>query len=129
MFTFRAEKQEKEFDYIHPRLRELFRVCVSILNARRLNVTVTSILREPGQISGESGVHATLRAIDFVTNSTPMINADIAAKINALFPRGDGKPTLMWHDVGYGAHFHLQVPWTQDFKDAAGSLDGRSKTI
>lgn len=128
-FTFRSEKQKTEFDYVHPRLRELFYVCVYILNARKLEPVMTSILRMPGQIPGESGVHATLRALDFVTSAAPTINADIAQKINALFPRADNKPTLMWHDVGYGLHFHLQVPWTTDFPDAAGTLDGRSKTV
>lgn len=128
-FTFRSDKQKDEYDYIHPRLRELFLVCVAILNARGMNPVVTSILRKPGQVPGESGVHATLRALDFVTGASPIINAELAQKINSLFPRSDGKPTLMWHDVGYGLHFHLQVPWTNNFKDADGDLAGHDKTV
>lgn len=127
-FTFKNDSLSNELDYVHPRLRELFYTCVAILNAKGLSPVVTSILRKRGEIPGESGVHSTLRAMDFVTSAKAQTNADIAQKINALFPRADGKPTLMWHDVGYGEHFHLQVPWTPNFMDANGSLDGRSKT-
>jgi len=77
---------------------------------------------------GGSGVHDThpLRAVDAGTIGISREECrHIEAEINAEFPRVDDKPTAYWHDVGQGAHMHLQKEWVfpvSEITDNAGSL-------
>lgn len=100
---------------------------------------VTSMVREKGKIAGESGVHATGRAIDLnvrhykeaAKKSAPSRNLNkyeadkLCAAINIAFKRSDQKMTAIYHDTGHGRHFHLQVPWSKTYID----LDQRETPI
>jgi hypothetical protein len=130
-FQFRNPEKAREFDYLHPHLQRLFRLICHILNDMDFDVLVTSMIRPAGTIEGESGVHAVGRAIDFVPLRTPggpnvsQVKMEaIAECINRLYPRGDKKPILMWHQVPTGGsiHFHAQVPATKDFVDLKGMI-------
>ena len=94
------------------------------------DVLVTSMLRVPNSITGESNVHATGRALDLIPLRVPggpditanKMNA-LAECLNRLYPRADKKPLCMWHNVNNsGWHVHIQVPATKDFKDLDGTI-------
>lgn len=127
MIHFRSDKQAKEYCHIHPRLKALTLDLERYLGLKGLDVYVTSILRKPGNIKGESGVHSTLRALDCIPDGKDWEVSDmkkLAKFMCQQWPREDGKPSVLWHSHrGGGWHFHLQVPWTKDFKDAAGDLE------
>lgn len=72
---------------------------------------------------GGSGVHDThpLRAVDVGTVDIPRdVCRQIEAEINNEFPRTDGFPTALWHDVGDGAHLHLQKQWEHPISEMSG---------
>ena len=49
-------------------------------------------------------------AVDFRASELTSGEIDVlCAHMNKYWPRPDGKPTLMCHDVGHGMHFHLQA--------------------
>lgn len=88
---------------------------------------VTSLLRLPGEIPGDSGVHVTGRAGDVVPKrwdrqymDLSKLGPAIEALFNVMHPRKDTKPSCLWHD-GTGWHFHLQVPFDQAFTDLKGA--------
>lgn len=131
-YTFKYPEKSREFNYLAPSLQKLFGLCCHVLNHMGYDVIVTSMVRKDQTIKGESGVHATGRALDFV----PLKRGDVKEKeadyhtkmklvaesINKMLQRADGKQLLIWHDVGHGIHFHLQVPWAKDFKDLDGTI-------
>ena len=101
------------------------------LNLKGFKVDITSMVRPAGQIPGESGVHATGRAIDCIPVETkesgPVTTremTELADIFCRLFPRDDGKTPLMWHQVagGGGYHFHIQCQATSSYRDLAGSV-------
>jgi len=118
---FRQKHLEVEFDLAHPNLRKLARELDRWLELKGLDLYVTSIFREAGTIKGESGVHATLRALDGIPdgkdwNAEEM--SDLAEFMNNSYPRKDGKPSVLWHSHrGGGLHFHLQVEWISNFNE------------
>jgi len=112
----------------------MFYLLCHILNEMGYDVIITSMVRPLKTVNGESGVHATGRAIDCI----PMKRSDVktiqtstaydqemkivADCINKMLPRKDGISTIMWHQVagGGGLHFHIQTPWSPTYKDLKG---------
>lgn len=134
-YTFRNPDKAREFNYLAPSLQKLFYLVSHVLNSMNYDVVVTSMVRLNGTIRNESGVHATGRAIDCIpVSQNPNFKekeADfhkkmqiVAQCINQMLPRQDGKECVIWHEVpgGGGLHFHIQVPWSKDYKDLAGKI-------
>jgi hypothetical protein len=128
-YSFRNPEKSAQLQLLHPKCYGIFTVCVEIINAWGYAVEITSMIRPKDTVKGESGVHATGRAIDFIpvprSKYQTMIDEEIKLLVdfvNKAFHRMDGKMTLMWHSVvgGGGKHFHLQVQATSDYKDRAG---------
>lgn len=79
-----------------------------------------TITRITDKVSGESGVHPANRAIDIRDEHggksvyTESQKDALVTFINALYPRTDGKHTLLHHAFNGGAyHFHMQIPFEQ----------------
>ena len=83
----------------------------------KLPFKITSIISDRGKVKSKSRSHETGRAIDISSRSWPDMHVhrfkylmnrwykDIAA-----ISSSDLKPrAVIYHDVGYGSHFHLQV--------------------
>lgn len=135
-YQFRNPEKSREFDYLAPSLQKMFMLLCHILNAMSYDVIITSMIRKPDTIDGESGVHATGRALDCV----PLKRSDVkqletsadydqkmkivADCINKMLPRQDERSTVIWHQFpgGGGLHFHIQVPYDSKFKDLKGSI-------
>lgn len=121
-----ADNQKREWSYLHPETRKIAVLLSQTLEAVNYGARITSMIRPKDTIPGESGVHSTGRAIDIV----PIVAGGevyrfsvyelITEYFNRLFPRIDGHETVIWHDKGSGYHFHIQVPWSQDYTDLKG---------
>lgn len=68
-------------------------------------------------VEGESGVHRDRRAFDCRDeHAGARLTTDAQAKkivdrMNAIYPRSDGKPTCLHHSFSGGPlHFHVQIP-------------------
>lgn len=127
--TFKAGLNPNEYNVLHPGLEGPLETVVFLLDRLGYDTEITSMLRMPGRIKGESNVHSTGRAIDCVPrmreNSrkpyTPNMQM-IATMVNASYKRNDQKLTCLYHDSGLGNHFHIQVMATADFKDLRGVM-------
>lgn len=129
--SFKAGVSPDEYQYLHPQAKVIVTLLQQMLAAMGLKTEVTSILRKPDTIKGESGVHATLRAVDIVPRGNTVIDAKmqtIAKCLNEIFERPDGKPAVIWH-LGTGYHFHIQVMATRGWIDAKGDLTEYLKAI
>lgn len=130
---FKEGVNPNEWDYLHPRVKVVFETLAILMMRCGLDVEITSMLRKPGTIAGESGVHATGRALDCV----PRIKSKDSSKtrldyrfmqktadfLNLVFTRSDQKNTVIWHDVGaHGWHFHLQVQAERSWRDLTGVI-------
>lgn len=120
---------QRHISYLHPKMMEgPVAMLLDLLNRVHYNVKFTSFIRPAGIIPGESGVHATGRAVDLVplSRKNQFINMKLMTMIcyiiNQAFPRTDGKQCCMWHNTGSGFHFHIQWPWDKNFKDFDGSV-------
>ena len=127
MIIFKTEKQKSEWSKVHPKVRQMINQFAQIFILMQADCEVTSLLRMPNEIAGESGVHATGRAGDIVPKAWNHQQIDMSElgplleKLsNLLNPRTDGKPSCLWHD-GTGWHFHVQTPSDQNFKDLMGA--------
>jgi len=80
------------------------------------DVIVTSVLGgEPG-VKRKSTTHEEGRAVDIsAAGLPPVMGKSVSEWINrnfstgAYFPEGDAMDACVFHDVGYGPHWHLQV--------------------
>lgn len=128
--TFKEGLNKDEYLYLHPRTKEGVELLAVMLSHMGLVPEITSILRPPGSIAGESGVHATLRACDVVGRG----NVDhkqmqvLADALNVIFARADRYPFCLYHD-GTGWHFHIQAMKTPGWIDAKGYLDEHVKLL
>jgi len=115
----------QDFFKLHPRVIEIYGFIVFYCNIHyEITPSITSMLRPKAD---DSGVHETGRALDFsefeynsggidiVKTMTKKAIKDLLSIVNDLFPREDGKETLIYHDVGRGKHFHLQVEYHQSW--------------
>jgi len=118
MITFKNAKIEREF--MANGLRSDVRVIVIALAAHiealhGIDIVVTSVDEEPG-VKRKSRAHAKGRAVDVRTKDWPKDAAASAGDwVNSRFATGayfkSGRPmrVAVYHDSGYGPHFHLQV--------------------
>lgn len=93
----------QDLEFIHPTLRSMFRD----LEQMHGEQTITSLYR-----IGDKGVHGQLplRGID-VRCRDPLNGAAIENSMNAIWqydPERPGMKCCIFHDVGQGAHIHLQ---------------------
>ena len=127
---FKEGVNPAEYEVLHPALKkplELIAVCLDHLG---YDTMITSMLRKANTIPGESNVHATGRALDCVpvARDGKRVNASksdmqrIAAQVNSSYRRRDQKLTCLFHNTGLGNHFHVQVPWSKDYKDLHGVM-------
>ena len=100
------------FGEISPKLGIVFYEFVLLMKRRGIdNLVITSIKRKK---ENDSGVHAVGRAIDISLTGVPKnIAQEVAEIINALYPYGSGKQSVILHTgVGYGGdnaeHIHIQ---------------------
>ena len=122
MIYFKTEEEQEEFWKLDTRLRLLLYMIEEYilgLNEGVDGVLVTDALRTKHEDNalGAVGIHPTGRALDFVLVDVdkkrvtkPTLVSKILSVINnhVLYNSGPYK-TLIYHDVGHGAHFHLQV--------------------
>lgn len=121
---------EREWDHLHPKVHQVAETLCYLLDRMGFDPEITSMIRPH---AGDSGVHATGRAVDIVprvrgTGKSPGIVSTmemqkIAAAINIIYKRNDQKLTCIYHNSGTGMHFHLQVAATKDWKDLAGKIE------
>lgn len=125
---FSSSKQSGEWPILHPQVRVIVQCIANIHDLLGWDTEVTSCVRLPGEIPGESGVHATGRACDCVArmrpNSCPgpiaVVAPVVASLMNFIFRRHDQFSSVLWHSVGYGFHYHAQVPYDPSYNDLAG---------
>lgn len=128
-YSFRDPEKSYQLSALHPALIRMFYLLSHFINELGFKVEITSMVRPANTIPGESGVHATGRALDFVPIETPKSGpvtvremSEIADVFNRYFPRDDKKLMFMYHavDGGNGYHFHIQIPQTKDYLDLKG---------
>ena len=100
----------------HPKLIEV----LLWLTVRYSTIIFTSTYRPKKIHATDSGIHCTipLRAFDFRSAVYPNPQ-DIADDINAHFIYDPKRPDLkvcVYHDTGFGYHFHIQVHDRTDYK-------------
>jgi len=119
---FKTERQQKEWSdpQLDPRLRAILLAMAEYIQRNYDKpMVVTSVWRtneEQKSIYGPDTTrrspHEFWRAIDI---RTWIYDHDevmgIIAFLNKWWPRKDGKPLALYHDVGRGAHLHIQVPY------------------
>jgi len=120
--TFKTYRQAQEWNDpdLDPRLRAiLLAVADHVQRNYDKPLVITSIWRSHEEQISIYGVgttkrspHQFWRAIDI---RTWIYEHDevmgIIAFLNKWWPRQDGKPLALYHDVGRGAHLHIQVPY------------------
>lgn len=130
---FKTDRARDEYANIGPALKIVCDYFVGLSHWHGITPVVTRVL-EP--IPGESGVHQAGRAVDFRNEIgvggrclyTDAEALDIVAKMNARFPRKDGRLVCIHHAFTNHAnpaagrapyHFHLQISyeWALDYME------------
>jgi len=97
----------KDSRKMHFDLRTVLFRADQILHDYDTHAIITSFMRE-------KGVHSTGRALDLRSRNLFREQCrNVEVLLNHEFPRNDRYHTCIWHDVGAGVHFHLQVPATE----------------
>ena len=116
---FKEESLRSQFEMLHP-------LCKIIANdfdfLSRFFGIEPVVTRINDKVSGESGVHKDLRAIDFrdeydkdVFLYKPSVRTLIHLVLNEKYARIDKYQTALWHSFNSGPHhFHLQVAPSAD---------------
>lgn len=107
MILFKTENLPREFEKLHAGLREKVEVLSAIAWARwRYDILVTSIARD------DTSTHSNPPPYRFIDLS--LIEGDgnelIREIMNKLYPRDDGKETVVPLNHGTAPHIHLQQP-------------------
>lgn len=119
MIYYASDKLESDYLEVDSRLRIIMPFIASkILADRNMNVIITSAIRtaEQDRALKASGVHVAKRALDFnmwdpvarKKHYNPEYAGELCDFVNSQIIYGSHK-TMIYHDVGYGQHFHLQV--------------------
>jgi len=98
---------EEEYKRLNFNLQNIVQVIEALTFALyRVETMVTSVYRPD-----KNSPHAYWRAVDLRSNLIPSEDCmKLINTINLIFPYGKGNyQTMLWHDVGYGWHFHVQV--------------------
>jgi hypothetical protein len=122
-----------EWNFIHPQVQAMFNYMQWIWNEAGFDLVITSMIRPAGTIKGESGVHATGRALDCVPrrrmDGFMRLDSDemqdycqlIESLVEYTFKRADGKRSCIYHNHrGGGWHFHLQWHAGAGWRDLQG---------
>lgn len=111
MIVFKTDKVRRE--WIDVKLDLRLKAIVYMLAGRMIEVyqtvpVITSIFRQ-----SDTGVHGYWRGVDIRTNSLPDGAGDaLASWVNLMFSYDPGRPqyqVALNHNVGLGAHLHLQI--------------------
>lgn len=102
---------------LHPNLFILISAFLNFAADHNLPTKITSIKSDRGLVNSVSSSHQTGRAIDFSSSGWSLEKINEIVKIINLENKDiaaisfkSGKPTaIIWHNSGYGNHFHLQV--------------------
>lgn len=111
---FKATVDPKDWDRLHPDVRYVFETLAFIHERMGFDLEITSMIRPH---TNDTGIHEKGRAIDCMWRETPQSRfkmtpdriALITKFINSIFARPSNFPALLYHDVGMGIHYHLQV--------------------
>lgn len=92
-----------QLEFIHPTLRQIFHDLEQFIG----ELTITGLYR-----IGDNGVHGQLplRGIDVrcTTEATGGMCEEYLNNLWSYDPARPGMKCCIWHDVGQGAHIHLQ---------------------
>lgn len=121
MIYFKTERQRNEFvERIDARVRAVVLIFSGFAKMERgYDVVITDCLRTKEEDAkwGGVGIHVTGRAVDLNFCNSQMLRifdqgyADaLIDEVNNIIPYGSLRyKTVLYHDVGGGGHFHLQV--------------------
>ena len=122
MIYYKTERQRSEFRLLDIRLQFIFYAVASLAYERKkYHTIVTDCIRTRQEDEGYGGVgiHVVKRALDFNfcrdgTDEGRIIDIKftewICDFVNDYVSYGYGKyKTIIFHDVGFAEHFHLQV--------------------
>lgn len=122
MIYYKTERQRSEFKLLDIRLQFIFWSVASVAYERKkYHTIVTECIRtkQEDEQYGGVGIHVIRRALDFnfckdETDEGRIIDKEftewICDFVNNYIPYGYGKfKTILFHTVGAGKHFHLQV--------------------
>lgn len=129
---FHPGLKKDDFFLLHPSLIEVTAYFLDyVLGKYQVRPTITSMIRPK---KSDSGVHETGRALDLsrhehdfdikkvnaykIVRSIPEEECNrIVRMMNSIYVRDDDLTTIMWHDAGFGWHFHIQVPFEPVFQE------------
>ena len=107
MIYFKHDRQREEFLKVDPDLRNIIEVFSALLSAiYKVRTVITSVFRED-----KHSPHYYYRAVDIRSGDMkPTKCIELANIMNIIFKYGSGPyNTVLYHSVGTGWHFHLQV--------------------
>ncbi len=107
MVLFKKSELKEEYSTLDKRVRKIVDVMSALMAAlHNEQLTVTSVYREDIH-----SPHHYLRAVDIRSRyMKPEACVYMEVILNLIFPYKKGAhQTVMYHDVGYGFHFHIQV--------------------
>jgi len=107
LINFKENILREEWIKLDPRVRKITYLMNAIMDLLYgVNVTVTSVYRLDVHSTHHYYRAADIRSRDIKEEECVYLSA----LINIIFPYGKGAhETVMYHDVGEGAHFHVQV--------------------
>lgn len=127
--AFKSPELEDQFFRADVRLQPIIRAAAEYLSARGMTLTVTCVFRDAatqakyraeaarlGRQMSVTSPHEDGRAVDIRTRDLdPATIKELVTRLNRDFPYAPfGTPaarfrTAIYHDVGQGAHIHIQV--------------------
>jgi len=124
MILFKHEHLKDEFDQLDPRLKTiLYYICGFASNEFYKDITITGLLRSQAQQDAIYALNLNYQKSPWLSVHQFMRGADVSTRnlsedevliltemLNFMFHYSPGKKTALYHDVGLGAHLHLQVP-------------------
>ena len=129
MISFKYGIKRKDFYLLHPGVLAIYGFIANIsLNRCGLIPSITSTIRLK---TTDSGIHEVGCALDcsrmqYEENGTAVLGNiptdiinEMVQKANEAFPRHDKYKSVIYHDVGYGPHFHIQVPFIKAWESHA----------
>lgn len=124
IYKLKKGVKSKDLQLIEPALWILLTRTFLYCSEHKLPCTITSLINDRGKIKSKSQTHQTGRAFDlsskdwpefYIHNFQHVMNTQYSeiAAISAT----DMKPrAAVYHDAGYGSHFHIQVKPNANWK-------------
>lgn len=124
---FKSSLIESRSNFMHTELHKIMMDALHWLESKGIHGVITetvTTLKEDAQIGRKSVTHREGRAFDLRTRDWPReLIKEFETHFNAKFGRMGAvgqltlQPTLLvWHDVGHGEHFHIQLSKTYAMK-------------